>query len=68
MAGRSGVQILAMSASDCLAAGCCEKLIGIRADPEKWNELLRMEVEACAEQESWNMGMHTIAVVQLGLS
>ena len=60
----SGVQILAMSASDCLATGWGEMLTTIQNDPEKWQELLRMEVEACAERESWNMGMHTIAVVQ----
>ena len=60
----AGVQILAMSASDCLATGWGEMLSTIRNDLEKWEELLRMEVEACAERESWNMGMHTIAVVQ----
>lgn len=62
----AGVKILAMSASDCLATGWEEMLVTIRNDPEKWEELLRMEVEACAEQESWNMGMHTIAVAQKG--
>jgi 2-polyprenyl-3-methyl-5-hydroxy-6-metoxy-1,4-benzoquinol methylase len=61
---RSSVQILAISASDCLATGWGELLTITRKDPEKWQELLRMEVEACAERESWNMGMHTIAVVQ----
>jgi SAM-dependent methyltransferase len=60
----SGVRILAMSASDCLATGWGEMLTTIRNDPEKWEELLRMELEACAERESWNMGMHTIAVAQ----
>jgi SAM-dependent methyltransferase len=60
----SGVQILVMSASDCLATGWGGMLKTIRNDAEKWDELLRMEVEACAERESWNMGMHTIAVVQ----
>lgn len=60
----AGVQILAMSASDCLATTWGEKLATVRTDTKKWEELLRMEVEACAERESWNMGMHTIAVVQ----
>lgn len=60
----AGVQILAMSASDCLSTGWGEMLTTIRNDVEKWEELLRMEVEACAERESWNMGMHTIAVAQ----
>jgi 2-polyprenyl-3-methyl-5-hydroxy-6-metoxy-1,4-benzoquinol methylase len=58
------VKILAMSASDCLATGWGEMLKTIRNDAEKWEELLRMEVEACAERESWNMGMHTIAVAR----
>jgi SAM-dependent methyltransferase len=62
----AGVQVLAMSASDCLATGWGEMLTAVRNDPEKWEELLRMEVEACAERESWNMGMHTIAVAQKG--
>lgn len=56
------LQVLAISASDCLASCRVGDVAKIRSDPEKWNELLRMEVEACAEQESWNMGMHTIAV------
>ena len=60
----AGVQILAISASDCLATGWGEMLTTIRNDTEKWEELLRMKVEACAERESWNMGMHTIAVGQ----
>jgi len=59
---QAGLQVLAMSASDCLASCRVGDVSKIRSDPEKWNELLRMEVEACAEQESWNMGMHTIAV------
>jgi hypothetical protein len=58
------VQILAMSASDCPATGGGERLTTIRNNAEKWEQLLRMEVEACAERESWNLGMHIIAVVQ----
>jgi SAM-dependent methyltransferase len=64
---QAGLQVLAMSASDCLASCRVADASEIRSDPEKWNELLRMEVEACAEQESWNMGMHTIAVAWKGL-
>ena len=52
----AGLQILAMSASDCLATGWAEMLITIRNDAEKWEELLRMEVEACAERESKKVG------------
>jgi len=64
---QAGLQVLAMSASDCLASCRVGDASKIRSDPEKWSELLRMEVEACAEQESWNMGMHTIAVAWKGL-
>ncbi len=61
---RTGVKILAMSASDCLSTGWGMMLEEIRKDEAKWNELMRMEVEACSEVESLNMGMHTIAVVR----
>ncbi len=59
---QTGLQVLAMSASDCLASCRVGDASRIHSDPEMWRELLRMEVEACAEPESWNMGMHTIAV------
>ena len=59
---QAGLQVLEMSASDCLSTAWGERLREIREDPEKWNELLRMELEACAEEGSLNMGMHTIAV------
>jgi len=59
---QTGLEVLAISASDCLSSCWPEYVSQIRSDPDKWTELLRMEVEACAEQESWNMGMHTIAV------
>jgi hypothetical protein len=31
---------------------------------EKWGELLRMELEACAEEGSLNMGTHLIGVAR----
>jgi hypothetical protein len=36
----------------------------IRNDADKWNELLRMELEACAEEGCLNMGTHLIAVAK----
>jgi 2-polyprenyl-3-methyl-5-hydroxy-6-metoxy-1,4-benzoquinol methylase len=60
----AGLHILVMSASDCLSTGWCDTLESIRTDEEKWAELLRMELEACADPGSLNMGMHTIAVAQ----
>jgi hypothetical protein len=34
-----------------------------RNDPQKWEELLDMELEACAEESSLNMGTNIMAVV-----
>src|SRR5262245_16561693 len=39
---QTGLQVLAMSASDCLASCWVGDVSRIRSDPEKWNELLRM--------------------------
>ncbi|MGE5224526.1 MAG: class I SAM-dependent methyltransferase [Omnitrophica WOR_2 bacterium] len=61
---QAGLQVLDISASDCLSMVWGEKLNEIRKDPVKWNELLRMELMACSEEGSLNMGMHTIAAAQ----
>ena len=58
------VQVEALSASNGLCIGWNEHLAEICNDEEKWQELLRMEVEACAEEESLNMGTHLLAVVR----
>ncbi|MBI1729761.1 class I SAM-dependent methyltransferase [Candidatus Acetothermia bacterium] len=58
------LQIVAMSASSCLSIGWEEKLREIREDKEKWAELLRTELEACADPGSLNMGPHIIAVAK----
>jgi SAM-dependent methyltransferase len=58
------VRILQMSASNGLSIGWQEWLKEIRDDSAKWEELLEMELAACAEQSSLNMGTHIIAVVQ----
>ena len=55
-----------MSASNCLSIGWEERLAEIRQDDEKWQELLRMELEACSEEGSLNLGTHLIAVAQKG--
>lgn len=36
----------------------------MRDDPEKWNELLRMELEACADDGCLGLGTHIIVVAQ----
>ena len=53
-----------ISASNCISPAWNHMLKEIRNDIEKWNELLRMELEACAEDECLNMGTHLIAVVR----
>jgi SAM-dependent methyltransferase len=59
-----GVQILKFSASNCLSAVWGEKLRDIRADEERWNELLQMELEATQQPGCVDMGTHLVAVVQ----
>lgn len=62
--GQFPVNILHMSASNGLSIGWQEWLQEIRDDPDQWGELLKMELEACAEESSLNMGTHILAVVQ----
>lgn len=52
----------AISASSCLAPVWDEPLREIRELPEHWQELLRMEIEACASPGCWDMGTHIILV------
>jgi SAM-dependent methyltransferase len=60
----AGLEILAMSASGVLATGWGDRLGEVRQDEKRWQELLRIELEASAEAASWNMGTHLIAVAQ----
>jgi hypothetical protein len=60
----AGLTILDKSAANCLSLTWNEKLKEIRDDAEKWNELLRIELEACAEDGSLNMGTHIIVAAQ----
>jgi len=61
---QANLRVVAMSASNCLSIGWNDWLEEIRSDEEKWEELLRMELEACTEEGSLNMGTHMIAVVE----
>jgi hypothetical protein len=56
--------ILDLSASNCISLTWDEMLAEVRDHPEKWNELLRMELEACAEGGCLDMGTHIVAVVR----
>jgi 2-polyprenyl-3-methyl-5-hydroxy-6-metoxy-1,4-benzoquinol methylase len=59
-----GVEVLEMAASGCLGSTWDELLEEIRTDEEKWNELLRMELEASSSPGALDMGTHLIAVVR----
>jgi hypothetical protein len=63
---RANLAIVALSASNCLSIGWEDMLKEIRPDDEKWDELLRMELEACAEEGSLNMGTHIIGIARKG--
>lgn len=56
----AGLRILDFSACGVLACGRVEDLAEIRQDPVKWNELLRMEIEASADPTCAGMGTHLI--------
>jgi SAM-dependent methyltransferase len=57
-----GFAVQAMSASAVLSIGWEQMLSEkVRPFPERWAELLRMEVEAAAEEQALNMGTHLIA-------
>lgn len=61
---RPELTLLAMSASNCLSTRFEEALVAIRPDETRWDELLRMELEACQEPGCLDMGTHLIAVVR----
>jgi SAM-dependent methyltransferase len=61
---QKNVEMMDISASNCISLTWNEILKEIREDREKWNELLRMELEACADKGCLNMGTHLIAVVR----
>jgi 2-polyprenyl-3-methyl-5-hydroxy-6-metoxy-1,4-benzoquinol methylase len=61
---KAGLNVTDRSASSCLSLTWNEPLKQIRGDADKWNELLRMELEACADEGCLNMGTHMIAVAR----
>jgi 2-polyprenyl-3-methyl-5-hydroxy-6-metoxy-1,4-benzoquinol methylase len=58
------VRVVQLSASNCLSLMWDETLRQIKTDHNKWSELLRMEIEACADGGCLNMGTHIIAVAR----
>ena len=63
---QAGLTVMDKSASNCISLTWNESLKQIRDDAEKWNELLRMELDACADEGCLNMGTHLIAVAKKG--
>jgi 2-polyprenyl-3-methyl-5-hydroxy-6-metoxy-1,4-benzoquinol methylase len=62
MVSRSGLTVLAMSASNCVSTVWEELLREAKEDPDKWQEVLRMELEACREDGCLDVGTHMIVV------
>jgi SAM-dependent methyltransferase len=60
----AGAEILAMSASGCVSIGWTDLLRTIREDAPRWQELLRMELEASAEPGALDLGTHLIFVAR----
>ena len=61
---KAGLSILDKSASNCLSLVWGDQLKETRDDPEKWKQLLQMELEACADEGCINFGTHMIAVTR----
>ena len=58
------VTILNLSASNCISTVWGDTLKSIRADRTQWDQLLKMELEACQQTGCLEMGTHLIAVVE----
>jgi SAM-dependent methyltransferase len=61
---KTSLNVLEMSASNCLSTCWNELLSEISEDTEKWNELLHMELEACREPGCLDLGTHLLAVAR----
>lgn len=62
LVNRVGLTMLAISASNCVSTVWDQLLTEAKEDPEKWQEVLRMELEACKEDGCLDMGTHIIVV------
>jgi 2-polyprenyl-3-methyl-5-hydroxy-6-metoxy-1,4-benzoquinol methylase len=58
------LKILDLSASGCVSVGWWELLSQIRAVSLRWDELLRIELEASANPGALDMGTHILCVAQ----
>jgi SAM-dependent methyltransferase len=57
-----GLEILTLSASNCLATNWAEPLSSLAEDSLEWMHLIEMEIEACQEPGCRDMRTHMIAV------
>jgi 2-polyprenyl-3-methyl-5-hydroxy-6-metoxy-1,4-benzoquinol methylase len=64
LAEKAQLRVVAMSASNCLSINHDAYLAGLDEDSEAWQELLRMELEACSQDGCLDMGSHIILVGQ----
>jgi len=58
------LKIMDVSASSCLSLTWKETLSQVRQNAEKWEELLQMELEACAQPGCLDMGTHLVVVAR----
>jgi SAM-dependent methyltransferase len=61
---KGGLEIDAMSAATALSTAWRDRLDEVRADRERWEELIAMELQACAEPGMVEAGRHIIAVAR----
>ena len=62
LARQAGLTVVALSASNCISTLWDDFLSEVKEDPQKWQELLRMELEACREDGCLDAGTHMILV------
>ena len=62
LAEDTSLGILAISAANCLSLTWDEELAAFHEDSAEWQEVLRMELEACAQDGCLDMGTHIILV------
>jgi len=62
LATHAGLEVVAMSASGCLALTWADEFAKLESSDSQWQELLRMELEASAEPGCLDMGTHLLLV------
>jgi SAM-dependent methyltransferase len=62
---RAGLEIEVLSAATSLSTAWRDRLDAVRTDPDRWDELVAMEIQACAEPGMVEAGRHMIAVARL---